>query len=103
MSMGTWMTAKTEARSIARRVGLTRLIQNLQGRFLGAEGYEPKVMAFLQAAVREGDEIWDVGANVGQFTLLFSNWVGSQGHVVAFEPVPSCFKTLCDRTKAHSN
>jgi FkbM family methyltransferase len=103
MSMVTWMTAKTEARSIARRVGLTRLIQNLQGRFRNGANYEPKVMAFLQAAVREGDEVWDVGANVGQFTLLFSDWAGPQGHVVAFEPVPSCFETLRDRTMTRSN
>lgn len=97
------MTAKTEARSVARRVGLTRVIQNLQGRLQREPGYEPKVTAFLQAAVHEGDTVWDVGANVGQFTRLFSDWVGSQGHVVAFEPVPSCFASLCDRTSGRSN
>src|ERR1039458_2296148 len=93
------MTAKTEARSIARRLGLTRLIQSAQGRFQRDPGYEPKVMAFLRAAVHDGDTVWDVGANVGQFTRLFSDWVGPQGHVVAFEPVPSCFDALSEGAK----
>jgi FkbM family methyltransferase len=101
--MDTWMTAKTEARSVARRVGLTRLVQQLQSKLQSEPGYEPKVMAFLQAAVVEGDTVWDVGANVGQFTRLFSDWVGPQGHVVAFEPVPSCFAALCERTKECRN
>ncbi len=101
--MDTLLTVKTEARSLARRVGLTRLIQNFQGKLNGQAGYEPKVMAFLQDAVCEGDTVWDVGANVGQFTRLFSEWVGPQGHVVAFEPVASCFEALCDRTKECRN
>jgi FkbM family methyltransferase len=101
--MGAWATAKIEARSVARRLGLTQSILNLQGRFRAQPGYEPKVNAFLRAAVRDGDTVWDVGANVGQFTQLFSEWVGPQGHVVAFEPVPSCFATLCDRTKECRN
>src|SRR5664280_2335495 len=93
-SVEAWMTAKTEARSMARRVGLTRLLHQLQVKRQGEAGYEPKVMAFLQAAVHEGDTVWDVGANVGQFARLFSDLVGPQGHVVAFEPVPSCFEAL---------
>jgi FkbM family methyltransferase len=97
------MTAKTEARSMARRVGLTRLLHQLQVKRQGEAGYEPKVMAFLQAAVHEGDTVWDVGANVGQFARLFSDLVGPQGHVVAFEPVPSCFEALRARTDACDN
>lgn len=97
------MAAKTEARSIARRLGLTRSIQKLQGKLQGEQGYEPKVMASLRAAVREGDTVWDVGANVGQFSRLFSDWVGFAGHVVAFEPVPACFQALLDLTRECQN
>jgi FkbM family methyltransferase len=97
--MGAWGAAKIEARSVARRLGLTQSILSLQRRFQGQQGYEPKVGAFLRAAVREGDTVWDVGANVGQFTKEFSDWVGPSGHVVAFEPVPSCFAALRERTK----
>jgi FkbM family methyltransferase len=99
----TWLAAKTEARSVARRLGLTPLIQQLQGRFRRQDGYEPKVMAFLQTAVHEGDTVWDVGANIGQFTSLFSRWTGPGGQVVAFEPVPSCFAELLERTRGCGN
>jgi FkbM family methyltransferase len=98
-----WIAAKTEARSIARRAGLTRLILAFQERVGGDRGYEPKVMAFLRAAVAEDDTVWDVGANVGEFTLQFSDWVGQRGRVVAFEPVPACFAALCERTAECAN
>lgn len=97
------MTAKTEARSLARRVGLTRLVQRTQTRLGGDREYEPKVMAFLRDAVHAGDTVWDVGANVGQFTQLFSEWVGSDGIVVAFEPVPACFEALQGHAAACAN
>jgi len=38
--------------------------------------------------VHPGDVVYDVGANVGVYTLLTSVLVGSSGSVVAFEPVP---------------
>ncbi len=101
--MPTWLTATTEARSVARRLGLTRLIHRLQARFQDDPGYEPKVMASLRAAVQEGDVVWDVGANVGQFTEIFSEWVGPAGQVMAFEPVPECFEALTDRTGRYPN
>jgi len=97
--MRAWGAAKIEARSIARRLGLTQSILSVQSRLRGESGYEPKVDAFLRAAVREGDTVWDVGANVGQFTEMFSEWVGPQGHVVAFEPAPGCFAALSDRAR----
>lgn len=98
-----WLAAKTEARSVARRIGLIRLLQRVQGRLSHDGGYEPKVAACLRAAVREGDTVWDVGANVGQFTSLLSDWVGPHGHVVAFEPVPSCFEALREHTADCAN
>ena len=38
--------------------------------------------------VRPGWSCWDVGANVGFYTLFFSQLVGPRGRVVAFEPAP---------------
>jgi FkbM family methyltransferase len=102
-AVSAWMTAKTEARSIARRLGLTRGLLKVQAKRQGDAGYEPKVMAFLEDAVKEGDTVWDVGANVGQFARMFSDQVGPQGRVVAFEPVPSCFEALRTRTEQCAN
>jgi FkbM family methyltransferase len=42
--------------------------------------------AALKACARPGAIVLDVGANIGAYTLLFAQWVGSDGHVYAFEP-----------------
>jgi FkbM family methyltransferase len=50
--------------------------------------YERPLQRLLCAHVKEGDVFYDVGANVGFFSLLASVRVGSRGRVVAFEPLP---------------
>jgi FkbM family methyltransferase len=42
--------------------------------------------AALKRCARDGATVLDVGANVGCYTLLFAQWVGTGGHVYAFEP-----------------
>ncbi|HXT22791.1 MAG TPA: FkbM family methyltransferase [Thermoanaerobaculia bacterium] len=37
--------------------------------------------------IRSGDSVFDIGANVGFHTLLFSRLVGPRGRVTAFEPL----------------
>jgi FkbM family methyltransferase len=41
--------------------------------------------AFL-GLLRPGDVVYDIGANIGWYSLLAARCVGSAGHVVAFEP-----------------
>jgi FkbM family methyltransferase len=101
--MSDWMTIMTELRSVARKVGLTKAVQRLRSRLPGDHEYETKVRQTLETEVRVGDTVWDVGANVGLYTELFSRWVGPSGHVVAFEPVPSCFEELRERTAGSQN
>src|SRR5260221_11513258 len=50
--------------------------------------------AFYLQHVHPGDIIFDVGANVGELTLLFSHFAGSKGQIHAFEPTPSTFQRL---------
>ncbi len=50
--------------------------------------YEPELTRWLAATLTEGSVVFDVGANVGYYTLLCSKLVGPKGRVVAFEPVP---------------
>ena len=38
----------------------------------------------------------DIGANVGDFTMLFSDLTGNRGEVHAFEPIPSTFSLLSE-------
>jgi len=44
--------------------------------------------------INPGDIVYDCGANIGYFTLLYSKLVGSSGRVFAFEPDPLNFKFL---------
>lgn len=59
---------------------------SIHGCWLG--WYErPKQERFVRH-VRPGDVVYDLGANVGFYTLLASRAAGPHGRVVAFEPVP---------------
>jgi FkbM family methyltransferase len=49
--------------------------------------------------IRRGEIVLDVGANLGNFTLLFSALVGPQGAVHSFEPVPPTFALLSERIR----
>jgi|ERR1051326_779281 FkbM family methyltransferase len=57
-----------------------------QGCWLGT--YELSKQEAFQKLVRPGSVVFDIGANVGLYTLLASRLVGPQGKVVAFEPLP---------------
>jgi FkbM family methyltransferase len=46
--------------------------------------------------VQRGNVVIDIGANVGHFTMLFSDLTGGRGEVHAFEPIPSTFSLLSE-------
>ena len=50
--------------------------------------YEPMKMAVAAELTSPGAIVFDIGANVGIYTLLFSARSGRSGRVVAFEPSP---------------
>jgi FkbM family methyltransferase len=56
-------------------------------------GHDLDRRVFLRL-VREGDVVFDVGANLGIYTLLFSHRAGRTGQVHAFEPAPPTFQAL---------
>ena len=52
-------------------------------------GYsEPETARFLMNFLRPGMVFWDVGAHIGEFSLLASRKIGDTGRVEAFEPNP---------------
>jgi FkbM family methyltransferase len=55
---------------------------------------EPPVQEALRRLLGPGDVFYDVGANVGFFTLVGARLVGPTGRVVAFEPVPWCARAV---------
>lgn len=56
--------------------------------------WEPGETALFVASLKPGDVVVDIGANVGYFTLIASQLVGSEGRVYAFEPDPVTFRFL---------
>lgn len=49
----------------------------------------------LQHYCRPGDVIVEVGANIGAHTVTLAKKVGPRGRIVAIEPQPIIFQTLC--------
>lgn len=56
------------------------------GLWLGT--YEGAKQKRVIQAIKKGDIVFDIGANAGIYTLLFSEYVGRDGKVHAFEPLP---------------
>ena len=56
--------------------------------------YEPAIQLVVERTLRAGDVAFDVGANLGYFTLLMATNVGPSGRVVAFEPDPDMVSAL---------
>jgi FkbM family methyltransferase len=64
---------------------------------------EPEVQDALQCHLRSGMTFYDLGANIGFFSLLAARLVGEQGRVIAFEADPEIAARLrehVDRNKA---
>jgi FkbM family methyltransferase len=55
---------------------------------------EPEVQRALARLVAPGQTAWDIGANVGFFSLLLARLVGRAGRVLAVEPHPANAATL---------
>jgi FkbM family methyltransferase len=48
--------------------------------------YEPEQSGLFQKHIRAGEQVLDIGAAAGYYTLLAARLVGPSGQVVAFEP-----------------
>jgi len=83
-------------RSIGRTLGINPLI----ARVIGDKTYEARFDEAFLAEIRDGDCVWDVGANRGIYTESIAGRVGASGKVVAFEPSPANFPALKARCGA---
>ena len=66
----------------------------ISSRIRWSHSYEDFDTDFLRTKINPGDFVLDVGANIGFYTVLFSEWVGKEGKVFAFEPDPDNFELL---------
>jgi len=56
--------------------------------------WNPDEYRGFRDAIRPGMTAFDIGANVGAYSLLLGQWVGASGAVYAFEPAPVAFDGL---------
>lgn len=62
-------------------------------------GFEHESCLFVQKAVTPGSVAVDLGANIGQFTVLLARAVGPSGKVYAFEPSPRERQVLSENVR----
>lgn len=86
----------SEVNVAAGELSGTRLLLDMQSEkdyWLGT--YEPDLQATLRQLVQPGMIAYDIGANIGYISLIFSRLVGLQGRVYAFEALPDNLQRLC--------
>lgn len=91
---------KERAASLIRR--LRRLTPDASSRATSFVEVERAERIFYLEYLREGMTVFDVGANVGELTLLFSRFVGAGGRVHAFEPSGAGYERLTTLCQAAS-
>jgi FkbM family methyltransferase len=63
---------------------------------------EYPVQLVLAKHLKPGDIFYDIGANVGFFTIIGARLVGPSGHVYAFEPIPETAARVQHNTKLNN-
>lgn len=75
---------------------------------LGDYGDDAHLLRWLDSALKPGDVLWDVGANIGYFALYFARPPHQLKAIHAFEPNPRAFTPLqslfagCEHVKVHA-
>ncbi len=64
--------------------------------------FEEAEIAFLKKYLKKGDVFFDIGANIGLFTLHASRKVGNEGRVYSFEPTPLTYNRLLDNIELNN-
>lgn len=62
-------------------------------------GIEREMITVSKILIKPGMNVLDIGAHVGYHTRLFSDLVGSEGKVYAFEPHPENYRLLIQNCK----
>lgn len=75
------------ASGLGRGLKLRVLPETPKSYWLGT--HEPQMQAALRRSIRPAMTVYDCGANVGYFSVMFAHLVGESGRVFAFEPSPA--------------
>ncbi len=58
-------------------------------------GKEPETVAWIEANLRPGDVLFDIGANVGAYSLIAAKQFSGEVKIFSFEPSFSTYDQLC--------
>ena len=86
-------------RRLGRQFGINKLITTSTK----WGNYEKKFSDLMLKSIKQGDCIWDVGANIGLYSTKFAERVGEQGCVICFEPSPTNTVKLQNATRGIGN
>jgi FkbM family methyltransferase len=64
--------------------------------------WESETTEVIMQLIRPGDIVFDIGANLGYYTLLTAGAVGPAGQVHSFEPNPNLATVLIEAVKLNS-
>jgi FkbM family methyltransferase len=63
--------------------------------------FEEEIAKILASSLGRGSVFIDIGAHVGRYSLLGSKLVGSEGFVIALEPVPETYASLRENLRSN--
>lgn len=69
---------------------------------LGSSAKEPETIRWLETELQPGDCLYDIGANVGAYSLVAHAIGGGAVTVVAFEPAFATFAELCTNIRLNA-
>jgi len=61
--------------------------------------YESDKQKLFEGVIKEGETVFDIGANAGFYSMLASVLVGARGRVCAFEPLPRNVRLLSEHLR----
>jgi len=88
---------KIDAEFYVRTPDELRLAESVSG-----EWGEQRILKKLISNLDLGDIVYDVGANIGIYTVILAKAVGNNGKVVAFEPEKESFERLQENVKINN-
>lgn len=89
-----FITQKTTVRILQGPLKNKKWIKGsgVNGYWLGS--YESDEQKVFIENLKKGDIVFDIGANVGFYSLLAAEVIGFKGKVFSFEPLPENFKHI---------
>ena len=62
---------------------------------------EPGTIEWIKKSLKPGDVFYDIGSNIGIYTIFAANFVGKQGKIYSFEPQSVNFSRLLDNIEVN--